>query len=673
MSAGPPLASALAAARERFRAGQPSEAEAILRGLLTTEPAPPEALELLGACLGAQGRHGEALDCIDRAFRAKPPTAAGLHNRAQALLALGRAQEARGDLDRALALDPRSVPAWTALARALESLGERPGAERAYREAARFGPASAAPAYNLARFLHESGRTEEAIAGYRRALAAEPALAPARNNLAIALREAGRVDEAIALLETSASDPAAPPEILNSLGVAYYARGRFAQAEACYRRALGVAPAMDEAEINLGNALSAQGRETDAIACYRRVIERSPRNADALSNLGIALQERDEPAEAMEAYRRALEARPDHPDAINNLGFLLEQEGRRADAMALYGQALATNPRFARAAYNLALARLASGDFAGGWALADPSRFQIVPPVATPRPFAIPRFGPDDWGRTRKLAVWREQGVGDQILYSTTLPEFEARGQPFVLEADPRLVPAFRRAHPRWDVVPPAASAEAFRACDRQIPLGSLPALVRGSRESFERQPRALLAADADRARSMRARLAAGDAPVIGISWRSFQPPLRGYVERRKSAALAAFAALPARRPGTRLLDLQYGETSAEREAFARGGGALTRLDDLDLFNDLDGVLAAIAACDAVVTTSNVTAHLAGSLGQRTLLVYPGAVPPFHYWATDETGRCLWYPSVTIVTGPHLRSWDALLARAAELLDGPAR
>ena len=628
---------------------------------------PPEALELLGACLGAQGRHAEALESIDRAFRSRAPTAAGLHNRAQALLALGRAQEARGDLDRALSLDPRSSPAWAALGRALETLADRAGAEQAFRRAAELQPSPAA-FYNLARFLYDDGRPEAAIAGYRKALALDPSLAAARNNLAIALREAGRLEEAIALLEGAARDPAAPPEILNSLGVAYYARGRFADAEACYRRALGASPAMDEAEINLGNALSAQGREADAIACYRRVIARSPRNADALSNLGIALQEQEHPDEAMDAYQRALEAQPGHADAVNNLGFLLEQQGRRGEAMALYGKALAANPRFARAAYNLALAKLAAFEFAEGWALADPSRFQIVPPVATPRPFAIPRFGKEDWGSTRKLAVWREQGVGDQVLYATTLPELEARNQPFVLEADARLVPAFRRAHPQWEVVAPGESEAAFRGCDRQIPIGSLPALVRTARESFERQPRALLAADEARARAMRREAAPRDEFVVGISWRSFQPRLRGYVERRKSAPLAAFAALAQDRPRVRLLDLQYGDTATEREAFARAGGALTRLAGLDLFNDLDGVLAAIAACDAVVTTSNVTAHLAGSLGKRTLLVYPGAIPPFHYWATDDSGRCLWYPSITIVTSERMRAWEPLLARAAELL-----
>src|SRR5207249_2074513 len=122
---------------------------------------------------------------------------------------------------------------------------------------------------------------------------------------------------------------------------------------------------------------------------------------------------------------------------------------------------------------------------------------------------------------------------------------------------------------------------------------------------SFARQPKALLAADPERAAGYRTGLAGDGARVIGISWRSFQA-VRGYVRRKKSAPLAMFMALSKH---VRLLDLQYGDTSAERDAFASAGGRLEHFAGLDLFGDLEGVLAAIAACDAVVTTSNVTAH----------------------------------------------------------------
>jgi ADP-heptose:LPS heptosyltransferase len=155
----------------------------------------------------------------------------------------------------------------------------------------------------------------------------------------------------------------------------------------------------------------------------------------------------------------------------------------------------------------------------------------------------------------------------------------------------------------------------------------------------------------------------------VGISWRSFQPKTRGHVVRKKSAPLETFMKL-ANAPGLRLLDLQYGDTAAERERFARSGGRLAHLDGLDLFNDLDGVLAAIEACDVVATTSNVTAHLAGALGKRTLLFYPDAISPFHYWVPGADGRCLWYPSVEIVTAPELDTWERLLERVHDLLAG---
>ncbi len=114
------------------------------------------------------------------------------------------------------------------------------------------------------------------------------------------------------------------------------------------------------------------------------------------------------------------------------------------------------------------------------------------------------------------------------------------------------------------------------------------------------------------------------------------------------------------RLPGVQLLDLQYGDTAEERAAFAAAGGELLHLDGLDLFSDLEGVLGAIAACDLVVTTSNVTAHFAGALGKPTWLIHTGHDAPFFYWVAASDGRSLWYPRVSIVSGA---DWPGALAR----------
>jgi hypothetical protein len=257
--------------------------------------------------------------------------------------------------------------------------------------------------------------------------------------------------------------------------------------------------------------------------------------------------------------------------------------------------------------------------------------------------------------------------LGDQVLFATLATELAVRGESFVLEVDRRLVPAFARAHPDWDITPREDSEAAFARCDRHLPMGSLGGLLRGSRESFARQPQALLAADAERRAAYRALIAPPGTGTIGISWRTFQPKLRAYYELAKSAPLAAYLRL-AEAHGVRLVDLQYGDTAAERAAFADEGAVLERIEGLDLYEDIDGLLAAIDACDVIVTTSNVTAHLAGAVGKRTLLCYLAANPPFHYWAPDANGRSPWYPSVEIVSATGLDTWARVLDRVRQIL-----
>lgn len=683
-----------------FQAGRLPEAERAAREFVSAEPQRAEGFELLGAALAAQGRADEALREFDRARELRPESPSIRHNRAQALFALGRLDEALAEAQEAVRLKPDLHAGWNLLGNLAAAAGDVNGAERAYRRAMSLRPDDAGIPYNLGLLFQGAGRLDEAIASYRKSLQLRPGLAPAHNNLGNvlkqkgrgeealshyaqavqldpqladaysnwgnALREMGRTDEAIPLLERALAVKPQSFAIQNNLGIAYFERNRFREAVECQRRALALNPGFHESRNNLGNALAALGEEAEATACYEEVLRHVPDHADAHSNLGLLLQERGDVEGAVREYERTLAIKPDHADALNNFGYLLQEQGRREEAMALYRRAMQANPRSARAAYNLGLAQLCRHEFEEGWRLCE-LRYHTTPPVAVLRAFAVPPLEPQEMGHGHHTAIWREQGIGDQLLYSTLLPEFAGRGERFTLEIDARLIPAFRRAYPQWNIVAPQESDAAFAACDRHLAIASLPRLLRSARESFERQPRALLTADAQRAAAYRERLSRPGVRVVGISWRSFQPSPRAYLQKKKSGSLAAFHALSQREDLT-LLDLQYGDTAAERAAFAAAGGRLTRLEELDLFNDLEGVLAAVEACDAIVTTSNVTAHYAGVLGKPCWLVYLRANPPFHYWAADEGGRCLWYPSVRIVTGAAIDTWEKALAAADERL-----
>ena len=51
---------------------------------------------------------------------------------------------------------------------------------------------------------------------------------------------------------------------------------------------------------------------------------------------------------------------------------------------------------------------------------------------------------------------------------------------------------------------------------------------------------------------------------------------------------------------------------------------------------------------DIFITISNSTAHLAGSLGVKTLLIKPYNYALFHYW-NQKSNKTPWYNSVELI------------------------
>jgi len=74
---------------------------------------------------------------------------------------------------------------------------------------------------------------------------------------------------------------------------------------------------------------------------------------------------------------------------------------------------------------------------------------------------------------------------------------------------------------------------------------------------------------------------------------------------------------------------------------------------------------ALILCCDAVVTVSNVTAHLAGGLGQKAAVLSPLGQGKIWYWFREgETSP--WYPSVRIFREAHEGAWAPALRQCGE-------
>jgi Flp pilus assembly protein TadD len=585
----------------------------------------------------------------------------------------------------------------------LHRAGRLAEAEAAYRDALRRAPRDGEVMHLLGVLQHQSGRVSEAAETLRAAARLRPGHPETLRVLGVALAGAGRLAEAARALEDAAraapgsatirSDLAtaltrladagegdvlalrrrardAAPELpwtwLN-LGNALSAAGRTGEAEAALREGLRRDPGDPEIRLSLAGALFDLEREEEAVAEYRSALRRVPGDVRALIGLGASLRRLDRHDEAAEAYREALERAPRDPRVLMNLGGLHADAGRTAEAVSCFDRGLDLAPGMADLRVARGRERLVLGDFAGGWADMEwrwDAREAGEPRGRHPQP---------DWDGAPppgRLLVWAEQGPGDQILYGTMLPDLLAAGVRCLVEAEPRLVPLFLRSLPGAEVVPrtdpprPETRAPDIAA---QVPFAGLGRFLRTAPEAFLGRG-AYLAPDPALRDALRRRYRdlAGGGPAIGVSWRS----ARHKMARRKSVALADLAPV-LRLPGAVAVDLQYGDTADERAALAEASGLRVFRDPgIDPLRDLDGFAAQVAALDAVVTTSNTAAHVAGALGIPTWLLAPPPSAAFWYWR-HPGDRSLWYPSVRVLrrppSGPDRRA-EAAAGEIADLL-----
>src|SRR6185295_15345244 len=212
--------------------------------------------------------------------------------------------------------------------------------------------------------------------------------------------------------------------------------------------------------------------------------------------------------------------------------------------------------------WHRATALLLRGDYARGWP--EHEARKSIRGGAIHREFPYPEWDGAPLG-DGALLVYAEQGVGDEIMFASCIPDLAARGVHCVLECAPRLASLFGRSFPAVTVHGAARDGSrdwlgAYPALRAQSAIGSLPRFLRNAPEAFPARG-GYLVPDARRTESWRARLAAlGPGIKIGISWRGGTPKTRGRLRSMAPAELQPLLALE----HARFVSLQYGAPEPE-------------------------------------------------------------------------------------------------------------
>lgn len=510
---------------------------------------------------------------------------------------------------------------------------------------------------NLGMALKGLDRIDEAEAALRSALGIAPGFVDGLRNLAVLCQSRGGTEEAIALLTDAARRAPAHPGVRGNLGALLLARGDAQAAHVHLTAAARLASNDPDVAANLGRACLEIDRVEAGVAACERALRLDPDHVPALVTLSALERVQGRFDVAERHARRALQASPRHRGAHLNLATALVEMARYDEACAVFDRLLAADPRDVEAHTSRAAVALACGQLADAWPHHE-WRWRL-PSSIVPQPPAAPEWTGEMLGAGR-LYLWPEQGLGDEVLFASLLPDVLERTPRVTLACDARLGTLLARSFPAAEVVDSAQLARMAAPdplADRQIPLSSLGAILRPSLAAFPRRG-GYLRPDPQRAEAWRAWLdALGPGLKVGISWRSQNQ--RG--ERRLACTSLPQWAEAFAVDGVHFVCLQYDECSAELADARRRQRAVVHVPPaLDQRDDLEGVVALMHGLDLVVTVATAVSALAGAVGAPTWQLARGVD-----WHALGCAHSPWQPSVRQVYRRWNASWEEVLSGVA--------
>jgi tetratricopeptide (TPR) repeat protein len=479
-----------------------------------------------------------------------------------------------------------------------------------------------------------------------------------RADLGNVLQLSGDSAGAVAEYRRSVALDPGQPAVWCNLGIALAARGDARAAADCLDEALSRAPAFATA---LGAYGALAPREPGLWERFERHVQRAlaadPGAAVALEAQGFIHLKRDlDAARAAEFFERAVRAGGDRADLHGNYGIALQDLGRVGEAIAAYDRAIARDPQHVFARWHRSLALLLVGRFAEAW---PDYELRLRSEDVPRRAFAVPRWDLESTPRGALLLA-AEQGLGDEMMFASCIPDVLALGVRCVIECHPKLAPVFRRSFPQATIhagtqLDDPAWLHAHPEVAAYVPLGSLPQRFRRTRTDFP-DHRGYLRADPAKVAAWRARLdALGPGRKIGISWRGGTAKTRRKLRSPAPEELAGVL----RPPDAHWVSLQYDATPEEVAALAATTGTAVHHWP-DAIDEYDETAALLCALDLTVSVCTAVIHLGGALGRPVWVMAPYS-PEWRYGLYWD--RMPWYPSVRVLRQAAPGAWDGLLQR----------
>ena len=449
-------------------------------------------------------------------------------------------------------------------------------------------------------------------------------------------------------------------KVLNTLGLSYLSTKKYNEANNIFLKAIKI----DINNIEVLNSLGRLNHEIrnshDAEVYFLKALKINPEVFETLNNIAGFYLEEGEYSKALKFYKHAEILRPKNSTVINNIAKTYLSIGKIKNAENYCKKALKLENKNSDINKTFALILLKKYDFKKAWMHFDGrlglSDFINKNTTLNYVKEKIPKN--NNININSKILVLREQGVGDELLYGTMYSDLFKKYNNVIIESDTRLIDLFKNSFRKEDCNKfvelgyHSKNKNSIEKFDYVIYAGSLGRFFRTSKESFTGK-HYLTKINNYRDKELDSIIESHKGLKIGLSWKSFN----NRYAKEKSLELNNFE-LILKKENSIFFNLQYGDINNEINLFNKSNNKkIITLKNLDLFNDFNGLANLLSKLDIFITVSNSTAHLAGALGIKTLLIKPENHAAYHYWDYED-GKTPWYDSLKIINKEDLSNID---------------
>jgi tetratricopeptide (TPR) repeat protein len=433
-------------------------------------------------------------------------------------------------------------------------------------------------------------------------------------------------------------------------GLCLYKLFRYQDAITTYREAIRLNPNYAEAYYNEAISFHALKSYQEAIASYNEAIRLNPNYAEAYNNLGITLNEMYCYDEAILNHEKAIALKPNYANAFYNLAINLAAKKDYDLAILNYKKTLELEPSFHDAKNNLGLIYLTRKQFLEGWPLYE-ERFKLERNKHITNLFQKTYLN-NIKIKGKKIIIYGDQGLGDQIFYSRFLDELVEHNF-IILLVDERLIPLFKRTYKKIDRLLPLNYPIDELDYDEWLPLSVIPKFYIREINDFNLNLIEPLLTDIGLTSKYKADLKNNNQLICGLSWKSKNETV-GAIKSIVLEELLPILSIP----NIVFVNLQYGNIDDELKIIKEKYNIdIKIINEIDNYTNIDGLASIINSCDFVVTSSNVTAHIAGALEKETYVLLPYSDGKIYYWH-EGYGQSFWYPSLQLFSQGKLNNWS---------------